>query len=95
VVLTSNLGLNNGAFSKQMGEEGEDISWNSLTERFRTGSGRSSRSPVAVHGEERGEVGKKERRKRKGACAKTGIRGRTPASLTPYPVPGSSEGGSL
>jgi hypothetical protein len=29
------------------------------------GSGRSSRSPVAAHGEERGEVGKKERKKTK------------------------------
>jgi hypothetical protein len=63
VVLTSNLGLNNGPLSKQMGEEGEDTSWKSFTERFRTGSGRSSRSLVATHGEERSEVGKKERRR--------------------------------
>jgi hypothetical protein len=46
-----------------MGEEGEDTSWKSFTERFRTGSGRSSRSLVATHGEERSEVGKKERRR--------------------------------
>jgi hypothetical protein len=44
-----------------MGEEGEDTSWKSFTERFRRGSGQSFRLPVAAHGEERGEVGKKER----------------------------------
>jgi hypothetical protein len=71
-----------------MGEKVEDTLWKSYIERFQTGSDRSSRSPVAMHGEERGEVGKKERRrKKKGACARTGIRGRTLASLAPYPIP--------
>jgi hypothetical protein len=46
-----------------MGEEGEDTSWKSFIKRFRTRSGRSSRSPVAAHGEERGVVGKKEKRR--------------------------------
>jgi hypothetical protein len=47
-----------------MGEEGEDTSWKSFTERFQRGSGQSSRSPMAAHGEERGEVEKKERKKK-------------------------------
>jgi hypothetical protein len=71
-----------------MGEEGEDTLWKSFMERFWIGSGRSSRPPLVAHGEARGEVGKKERRrKKKGACARTGIRGRTLASLAPYPIP--------
>jgi hypothetical protein len=45
-----------------MGDEGEDTSWKSFMERFGRGSGWSSRSPVAVHSEERCEVGKKGRR---------------------------------
>jgi hypothetical protein len=48
-----------------MGEAGEDTSWNSFMERFWRGSGWTSRSLVAEYGEERGEVGKKERRKKK------------------------------
>jgi hypothetical protein len=67
--------------------EGEDTSRKSFTERFRRGSGRSSRLQVAAHGEERGEVGKKEKRRKKRACAQTGIRSRVPASLVPYSVP--------
>jgi hypothetical protein len=70
-----------------MGKEGEDTSWKSFTERFQRGSGWSSRSSVVAHGEERGEVGKKERRRKKRACARTGIRSRVPAVLTPYSVP--------
>jgi hypothetical protein len=68
-----------------MGEEGDDTSWKSFKERFQRGSGRSSRSSVAMHGEERGEVGKKERKKR--TCALSGIRSRALAVLTPYSVP--------
>jgi hypothetical protein len=71
-----------------MGEEGEDTSWKSFTERFQRGSGQSSRSPMAAHGEERGEVEKKERRRKKRACTQTGIRSRAlGASLAPYSVP--------
>jgi hypothetical protein len=44
---------------------GEDTSRKSFTKRIRRGSGQTSRSPVKVHGEERGEVGKKERRRKK------------------------------
>jgi hypothetical protein len=48
-----------------MGEEGEATLGKSFTESFESGGGRSSRSPVALHGEERGEVGKKKRRRNK------------------------------
>jgi hypothetical protein len=64
-----------------MGEEGEDTSRKSFTERIQRGSGRTSRSPVTVHGEERGEVGKKERRKNSG---RIGIETRAPATLAPF-----------
>jgi hypothetical protein len=70
-----------------MGEAGEDTSWNSFTERFWRGSGWTPRSLVAEHGEERDEVGKKERRKKKRVCARTDITRRTPASLASYNVP--------
>jgi hypothetical protein len=40
---------------------------------------------VAAHDEERGEVGKKERKKKR-ACAQTSIRSRVSASLVPYSV---------
>jgi hypothetical protein len=64
----------------------EDTSWKSFTERFQTGSGQSSRSPMPTHSEERGEVRKKERRRTNKACARTVIRGRTLASLVFYCV---------
>jgi hypothetical protein len=44
-----------------MGEEGEATLGKSFTESFESGGGRSSRSPVALHG----EVGKKKRRRNK------------------------------
>jgi hypothetical protein len=44
---------------------GEDTSTKSFTERIQRGSCRTSRLPVAAHGEERGAVGKKERSKKK------------------------------